>query len=416
MPLLRAFIMTSIKYIYSILICIILIFSVISRGYSQVGLNISYGTVLDGNAYRNYENLSDVIHEPQWSLFYNYPFEIGNIRFFYNGSAFLFDEFTTRRYFFHNIGVTGTWRSYESAPLMLWGIQGSRRFNQDEYKYYDYDFLQGFLNFRFDKSTTKDWVLGAQLKYRNYKELPEFSFLESNGFIRSSLFFRTRTTIITKIQAGYKEFIEPVESYEYIEEMDWGQSGRGNGRGKGGDTSDQSEVNDRLVQVESAGSSVFQLFGSLRIAQSLAAKTGIALEAAVQRNPSGGVRVLSGQDSGYETNDELYDDPYSYDMEEISLEITQILPWSSRLKLGSSYTVKRYDRPVYDLEGNILEGILRRDTFPVTWVYLEKSFRIRGFSRSLQVYLQYQHLNNDSNDEYYSYSNQIIGFGCSVTI
>ncbi len=408
--------MTPIKYLYSKLIGIILIFSAISPGYSQAGLNISYGTVLDGNAYRNYENISDVIYQPQLSLFYNYSFENGNVRFFYNGSVFLFDEFTTRRYFFHNIGVTGTWRSYESAPLMLWGIQGSRRFNQDEYVYYNYELIQGYVNFRFDKNTTNDWVMGTQLKYRNYKELPEFSFLESAAFIRSSFFLKTRTTIITNIQAGYKEFIEPVESYEYIEEMDLGQSGRGKGKGKGGNASGQGEVHDRTVQVESEGSSVFQLFGSLRIAQSLAAKTGMALEAAMQRNPSGGVRVLSGQDSGYETNDELYDDSYSYDMEEISLELTQILPWSIRLKLGSSYTVKKYDRPVYDPEGNILEGTQRKDTVPVLWAYFEKTLRIKGFARSLLVFLNYLYLNNESNDEYYSYSNQIISLGCSVTI
>jgi len=409
--------MTSVKYIYFTLLYAVITFSSISDGYSQAGLTVLYGTVMDGNTFRNYENISDIIHQPQFSLFYDHASEKARVRFFYNGSAFLFDEFTSRQYFYHNIGITGSWRTDTAAPLLSWGIQGSRRFNQNDYNYYNYDFAQGYLNFRFDKSQNREWVLGMQLNYRQYKELPEFSFLESAGFVRLSLFLKTRTTVMARIQAGYKQYAEAAADYEYIEDMDWTEKGsRGRGRGKGDNQDNQDVEYDRTVQVASEGSGVLQLSGSLRIAQSVAAKTGVALEAAVQRNPAGGSRVLSGQDSGYETNDELFDDPYSYDMEEVSLELTQILPWSSSLKLGGSYTFKRYDRPVYDLEGNILEGTVRKDTLPAVWASLEKTFSIKGVTRSMQVYIHYLYLNNDSNDAYYSYTNSITSVGCSITI
>ena len=46
----------------------------ISTAFSQVGLRFSYWTVLDGNAFRNYENLSDVVYQPNLTFFYDIPY------------------------------------------------------------------------------------------------------------------------------------------------------------------------------------------------------------------------------------------------------------------------------------------------------------------------------------------------------
>ncbi len=389
--------------------------TMISDGFSQVGLNINLWTVADGNTFRNYENLADVIYQPNITLFYDHSNSKGGARLLYEGSAFLFNEFTTRQYHYHNLGITGNRSMGESGPVLLWGIRGGKRYNKDEYKYYDYKHAQGYLNLRFDGNGI--WVLGALVRFQDYEELSQFSFWETQGFIRGSFFLKTRTTIIGRMQAGFKKFTESLISEEIIlETVSGGMPGNGHGQGRNNNQSGNEQTLTRIMQVESSRDGVFQWIGSLRLAQSIGVKTGLAIEGTIHRNPKGGSRVLSGQDSGYETNDILFDDPYSYNSDKISLELTQMLPWNTQLKLGAESSLKRYDRPAYDLEGSPIEELLRRDTLKTGWISIRKTIPLKGFVKGLIVFLYYNQINNTSNDEFFKYTNRMTGLGCNFSL
>ena len=388
----------------------------VSQGMTGVGLNMTYWTLIDGNTFRNYENVADVIYQPNISLFYDHAGENGNVRLFYEGSAFLFDTFPIRQYHSHNLGITGNQLMGDGTPVIAWGIQGGRRFNREEYRYYDYTHIQGYLNLRFDKGSKSIWVIGTQARLQDYQELPEFSYWETNGFIQGTIFLKTRTTIIGRVQAGYKKFVEPIVNEDVIiDNVSGDKRGRGPGHGQGSIPGESESNTSQTVQLESLRDHVVQLMGSLRLAQSLGSRTGVAVEGIMTRNPIGGSRVISGQDSGYEENDDLFDDPYSYESDEILLELTHMLPWNSRIRIGAEAAIKRYDRPVYDEEGNPLEGILRRDDRKLLWVSLQKIFPMKRTVKSLIFTFNYTVLDNSSNDTYYGYENTIGSLGCSIT-
>lgn len=376
---------------------------------SQTQMDISYSAMLDGSAFRNYENIEDMIQQPAFTLSHSQNGEAGGFQLFYTGSAFLFNEYTLRHYYSHNFGITGERWGESGSQTLAWGIQGGQRFNRDTYAYYNYQNADAYLNWQVNTETGPIWVLGGQLRYRHYQELNEFDNLESLAFVRGSFFFNTRTTVIGIVQAGYKAYTHALEDYAWIETVT-GSGQQGRGRGNGGNAS-QDTAYTRVVTGESAQEGVFQMTASLRAAQSLTSRTGLAVEVMAQRNFNDGSRIMTGQDSGYESNDELYDDPYSYNQTELGIELTQMLPWQSQLKAGVLWGVKSYERPVYTLEGEIIEGSSREDRPRILSLSLSKSLAVGALAKSLVLSLDYVLVDNRSNDDYYRYRASVSRLG-----
>ena len=175
------------------------------------------------------------------------------------------------------------------------------------------------------------------------------------------------------------------------------------------------EVN-RTVQIESPREGVVQWISSLRLAQSLGRRTGIAVEGIVQRIPDGGSRVISGQDSGYETDDDLFDDPYSYDSDALMIELTQLLPLRIQVKVGCEMQEKRYDRKAYDLDNNPVGGMLRVDNRTEWWITLRKTIPSKTVLRSFNLFFNYASIENESNDAYFDYTDRVSSFGLTLSL
>jgi len=380
---------------------------------AQVGMQISYWAVFDGNVFRNYENLPDIVHQPNLSLFYNRMSDKGRFRIFYEGSFAHFNEFTTRQFHQHHAGLNGSNLLGDSGPVLSWGLRGGKRFNRSDYEYYDYRYGSAYINLRFDGAGNRIWVLGATSKVQDYEKLPLFSFWEHRLFLRSSFFFRTKTTLISTIQAGYKHYWESVINEELIEET-IETAGNGNGPGNGNQHGRRDSTSTHVVQVESSGGSIFQWSAVMRLAQSLGSSTGLAIQGRIQRNPKGGGRVLTGQDSGYESEDVLYDDPYNYNSDEIFTEWTQRLPWQLMLKAGGEIQWKRYDHNVSDTEFAPVLNVLRSDKRIAWWATLQKIFPMKAFLGSVTVYISYTSIQNDSNEPYFQYTNRMTNLGLKI--
>ena len=382
-------------------------------GYSQFGGELSYWTVFDGNAFRNYEELSDVVYEPRATFYYDIASESMDYRIFYEGSLYLFDEFSSRQFHNHSVGVVGSRYVTEEGSQLRWGINGGKRFNRVDYQFYDFRHAAGYVNLRLSDAGRGSWLLGIRGHFQDYDVLPEFSFWETGGFVRRTFFFATKTTLIARVGAGIKKFTQAEVSEETIQQNV--PAGHGKGKGKGNNQGEE-EVETQVILLETPGEGIFQWLASLRIAQSLGNKTGLAFEGSVQRNPGDGGRVLIGQDSGYESDEDLFDDPYSYDSDELLIELTRMLPWNTQFKAGFEVREKRYDRFAYDSEGEPVEGVFRDDTQRLIWVSLRKSFPVKGLFRTIAVVFNYTHLTNISSDVYFDYANQVVGLGMHITI
>jgi hypothetical protein len=172
-------------------------------------------------------------------------------------------------------------------------------------------------------------------------------------------------------------------------------------------------VVNRTVRKVQPGKSVLQVAGLLRVAQSVFEGTGIAVQGLVRRNPRANGLFASFQDSGYEEEDPLYDDPYSYETDALSVEATQMLFWGMSLKLGWDAQDKRYSYAAYDMDGSPLPDTDRRDRRTSVWVSLKKTLPVKGFSPNPVLSLSFSAMRNRSNDPYYDYSNRVSSAGLS---
>lgn len=395
--------------------------SLFSQADNRFGLKCSFWTLFDDNAFRNYRMLSDVVYQPDVTLYYSRETDWSGFQMDYQGSWFFFQNYADRKFQLHALGLSGSRLLNDSGTVALyWGLHGGKRWNQPGYAYYDYGTASGYLNLRFDGGGKGSIGLGFSGQLQKFDELNQFDYFEIRSYLQPTLYLPTRTTLIGQFQLGYKKFIEPAVSQKIVEEtITWFWNGNKWVRGKGNPNrtkqdSVRTKTITRVVTVTSPGKSVLQFTGLVRAAQSVFSGTGIAVQGLIRRNPRQNGRVLSFQDSGYEQEDVLFDDPYSYAGDEWSIEWTQLLPWKMSLKTGWDYKNKRYDIAACDAEGYPLENTKRNDRRKTLWITLKKNLKIKGFSPTPSMQFSFYYQKNGSNDAYYDYSNRVVSIGLNA--
>ena len=382
----------------------------------KFGVKVNVWTLVDDNAFRNYQMLSDVVTQPGVTLYYYHPSERSDVQLEYNGSLAYFQNYLDRKFQHHFLGASGSSDLNDSATVSLyWTLRGGRRWNGPDYRYYDYGNVTGSFNVRYDAYERGSVTVGLGGQIQEYQELPEFNFTEIRTYVQPTLYLPTRTSLIGQVQAGYKKYTEPVVSEEVIRRVvpvRIVNSDKVGGRWRYGGVTIPVVVN-RTVRKVQPGKSVLQVAGLLRVAQSVFEGTGIAVQGLVRRNPRANGLFASFQDSGYEEEDPLYDDPYSYETDALSVEATQMLFWGMSLKLGWDAQDKRYSYAAYDMDGSPLPDTDRRDRRTSVWVSLKKTLPVKGFSPNPVLSLSFSAMRNRSNDPYYDYSNRVSSAGLS---
>jgi hypothetical protein len=382
----------------------------------RIGLKCSTWTVFDDNAFKNYQMAPDVVTQPNAVLFYSRETEQGGFRMEYEGALALFRDYPSRRFQHHVIGLGGSRVLNDSGTVSFyWGLDAARRWNESDYAYYNYGAYSAFMNMRYSGWEGGSMGAGFSGELRDFKELPQFNFIEGRTYIQPTVSLQTRTTLIGQFQLGYKKFTESVVSEEAVQRtVRVVVRNTGNGRGQGQNGFKVVPITvTRTVQSASPGKSVLQFTGLLRAAQSVFSGTGLAVQGLIRRNPKQDGRFLTFQDGGYEDEDVLFDDPYGYESDEWSLEWTQLLPWKFTLKAGWDWKDKRYSHSAYDVDGNPITDTLRRDRRANLWLTLKRTIRIKGFSPYPSVVLSYLSAKNRSNDAYYDYINHVWSVGVS---
>ncbi|HEX9654191.1 MAG TPA: hypothetical protein VGA99_10810, partial [bacterium] len=194
----------------------------------------------------------------------------------------------------------------------------------------------------------------------------------------------------------------------------WGMGEYGHHQGGMGQWGgwNQNENNSHSIKP-----SVSQWIGQMRMAQSLTNTTGLSTDVILRRNLENDVRYLAGQVSGYTSEDELFDDPYGYESEELGATLTQLLPWKFTFKAGTEYKWKDYvNRPALDLNGDALSsGELRSDRQIWTWLSLGKTFEFRS-GRTVSLFGEFYRIDNQSNDSYYDYQGNFVSFAIETSL
>ncbi len=396
---------------YSILTLCAVVGLTANLAFAQWTKSISVGTSYDDNAFRNHAALSDYATQLSAYLARDYGSENWQSRLFYRGSFSIFAEYDERSYHYHQIGIAWSRILSEKGNSLNFGVNGSLRANGEVYDYYNFKDASGYGNVKLKIGPSSLTNLGYRLRGRRYSNLPELDYTEHYFFTRFTHFFQTKTTFMIEGNYGRKTYREQVTdgSFSQWDMDDYGHHQGGRGHWNGWSQFDEnSTVNSKP--------SVGQLLGQIRLAQSITNTTGLSTEFVVRRNPGDGIRYLSGQVSGYTTEDELFDDRYGYESEEVGATLTQLLPWQVTFKAGLESKWKNYvDRPALDLNGETLPtGELRKDKQLLTWLSLTKSFTMLG-GKSVSLMGEFYWIDNKSNDLYYDYQVSLISLGITTS-
>ncbi len=363
--------------------------------FGQFSKDITVHTYNDDNLYRSPEPISDMLSSVKLNL--NYQDNESNIRLSNKTNLILYNNTSDRSFLINNTGLNKNLKIGEKSNSNInLGGNWTLRVNKTDYNYYNYSQISGYANFQI----LTNIVLikgGYNYRWRNY---PNWSYLSNhlhNVHFQLNKSFPTRTTVILETGFGNKLF--------------WGQdtftttgfTGRGSGHRAEG-TVTTNTIFERL--------STSQLNVVLRLTQSLHTKAGIYFQYRKQISIDDSTSYRNFDD--YYQDDELFDDPYTYESDSYSSQLTIMLPKSTKLLIGGSLSSKDYiSELAYSTEDDTVgTGKLRFDDQTNYFIDLSKTFKIdKDWVNSIKFNLYYSRTNNESNSYWYNYKNTSWGGG-----
>lgn len=352
-----------------------------SVAQSQFVLNTGVHNAFDDNVNNNYLNTFDRLTQFSLKSGYDFNNENSNIQLFYLGSFNYYKNITARTFHTHSTGlVYSKLYGEESETELNTGVNYNLRIGREDFTYFDNSQYVGYINVKHQLSERTFGKLGYRIKYLGYEELSDLNNIENIFFAQIMNFLPSRTTLAFEANLGVKTYTNAPPETTAITY----------GMGRGRSTVDDSKP------------SVVQLSANARIAQSIFDETGISVTAGYQKNLQQETRYLS---SGYiVSDDDLFDDNYGYEGASFDAALTQILPWSMMAKISFLYQNKNYvNRPAYDLLDNIKSNE-RVDKVSSFSFILEKEF---GWFNGFAISLMYDYIQNESNDDFYNYKNNV---------
>ena len=367
--------------------------------FGQFSKDLTVHTYNDDNLFRAPDSLKvqDMLSSVKLGL--SYQDQETDTRFYNNTNLILYKNTSDRNFLINNTGFNKRIKIAENSNSNFnLGGNWSLRVNKTEYNYYNYSQLSGYSNFQL----LTDIILikgGYSYRWRNYTNWPNLSNHLHNAHIQLNKSFPTRTTVIAETNFGNKSFTGQ-DSFSTI-----GTSGRGQGRWM-----DETVTNTASTISEQLSTS--QIKFTIRVSQSLSEKAGIYLQYRKQISIDDETSYRNFDD--YYQDDELFDDPFTYESDSYSSQLTIMLPKSSKLLIGGSIASKNYiGEPAYSTaEDTVGIGELRLDDQINYFIDLSKTFYIKkNWAKSIKFNLYYSHTNNESNSYWYNYKSTSLGGG-----
>ncbi len=396
---------------YKLYFTIIIILTLSGISSAQLSADFSISSYADDNIYSSPYAQQDFLAD--YSFYLSYNPDKSNINYYYNGSFTQYNETTVRNYWIHELGVSyyNPFGDDEQNTLYLGGYW-FKRLDTEEYYYYDYSQLYGYvnLNFSFDAMFLKT---GYNFRYRSYDEIPDLTNYRHYLFVQGNKSFPTRTSIIIEADLGYKSYAG-VEIFEYGSGSGTRPPGGGHGPGGGMYSVESVESSEAYYYTTTSSSipSMGQAVLLARVAQSLTEKMGIYFQYRLQRSltPNTDYKNL---DTQY-VDEELFDDPFSYESDSYSSQLSWLLPWQMKLEAGGVYASKNYlNEYAYVSEDDTVGlGGLRYDDRTSAYVNFTKNFYFKDtWIDAIRLYINYSFVDNKSNSFWYKYKNNVFGGG-----
>lgn len=308
----------------------------------------------------------------------------------YYGSFISLSAVPDRNFYWHQVAA---WKEFESSSL---GIFFEQRLNKELYSYFDYNNLTAYYRSQFNIGDLY-FSIYPNASLTTYNNISILDNIKGSIGANFNYGFETETTLILGGTFNYKKYLNPSEesSITYIDELN---------------NSVTETFTDKNI------SSISQLVSYIRVAQSLAEKTGIAAQFTNRSITNGFADQIKELNMVYGDESEIFDDPVNYEGNNISVELTQILFDDLTFKTGYYLNKKSYpSQGVYDELSLYDTEIMRTDTQSIFSIFLNKSFALDSSENvGINVGLNFQSINNKSNSYWFNYNTNSINLSLSL--
>jgi len=382
----------------------IIIFLEIS--YSQPGIIISSSFISDDNLFKNSNKNYSNINSSNINAFYNYFTDNSQLKFSYNFNLNAFNNFPSANNNINAIDV-GYAYNFDDEKLLLISGSYSGKMVKEEYNIYkENDFsLSSSYDFSYND------IHSAQIRYDysniSYTNLPDFSYSENVFGYTSTFTWQTKTSLFLDFNLGYKNYSNDITVYSETYDTSFVTP-----KGYGYGARLKTIINSKNISKNSASDNL-QFLLTTKVAQSIIDNLGISLSYSFRKSIINNSRYILGNDY-YFSNDNLFDDNYSYNENNIEINLTYLISNALTLKSSFEYQIKKYLNNYPNENNNYVE---RNDDKYMFLLRLSNNFKLFDyFLEDLNIYLYYIYTYNFSNIKYYKYTNNIFGLGLTTSI
>ena len=354
---------------------------------AQTSVNYTSYLIKDDNAFKNKEAYDEWINNSQLLLGHRYKNDTYQIQGYYSIKLLQYANNSDLSNYAHKVGFSGVFDTiFENRNYSL-DVRASARFNkyQERYIYYNVNGYTVNASILYNPSLDRNYSFGVALTKNQYEEFSELNNNAFRIFGKYQRFFQSRTSITGEIGLGSKKYenqsiIEYYGYYRYTEEP--------------------------------VMTSLISLSGG--IGQSITSSFGINLGFGIRRYLLDPIASLS-EGIYYYTENDLYDDPYSYQDRYLSLQLTKQFGIGFQGKIGSRFQYKDYaGTPALDENAELI-GETREDTRREYFLMVSKKFKTKWhFPKYIDVFVNYMYRSNPSNDPYFNFEDNVALMGFSV--
>ncbi len=380
---------------------IILILVLAQWAFGQFDTKVEFNSYFDDNLFRSPQPVSDLLNNAGLKL--DYRFNDSDLKLYYTGNFFFYRDYSERNFVLQSLGLNAFHAfGKDEQHGFYYGADLALRINGQQYDYYNYNQLYAYANFNFDLNYLF-LKAGYNFRYRGYTNLTDLTNYRHYLFAQVNKSFPSKTTLILEADLGNKSFAGSALSPAPVPESGdmWGH---GHGR----------RWQETPLPSQLSVPSMTHVVLLARIAQSLHPKVGIYVQYRKQISLTTQTDYINS--SGYYQDEELFDDPFSYESDGLSSQLTWVLPWRAKLQIGAGALNKNYvsEQAFVSQSDTVGLGGLRKDTNHNFFVLFKKTFYFnKRFMEALEFNLNYNYIYNKSNSYWYDYTNSIVGGGIS---
>ncbi|HEX2868152.1 MAG TPA: hypothetical protein VHO03_13985 [Ignavibacteriales bacterium] len=362
---------------------------------AQISGEVGYSLLYTDNPFRNNDGSQEVINFVQPSLSFK-PFKSE----FYLGYSFGYSRFNNlsdRNYYYNSASLNYAFRlgvdTSEDENIFM-GASYLKSSNNAGDGLYSSDAYSVFANGKYFLSDNLLFTAGYGLAGKSYPALYDLSYTVNSGFTRLSMFFETKTSLFLELQLGNKAYsVADPSSAVYTPGSMGGMMGRGRGK----------------LQQNYITTSVTQLRIMPKVSQALFSGVGANVHYMWRKNLDRN-NAISLSEFMYSDDEDLWDDPFSFESNELGSEITVRLPWELTFKTSLEQSYRNYNENLAEA-GTVNQ---RKDTRSELWFGLTKEFSDLPLISSFETSVEFMRVMNKSNESTFNYNNNIAMFRIGI--